>query len=121
MALGEMFSLFQIFGPIEPGYLNDEPGKYRPWAGGSGMAFFLSNLLKAALLTAGLAAFAFLIFGGFRYLTAGGDEKATGDAQKVITNAVVGLAIIVAAWLIVRIIESVFGVSILAPVFYGPD
>lgn len=108
-----------IFGRIYPGYLGGGSGKYSPW--GSGLGYFITNLLKAAILVAGLASFAFLIFGGVRWLTSGGDPKAVEEAQRTITNAIIGLTIIVAAWLLARIIETIFGISILKPTFVGPS
>ncbi|MEK7611071.1 MAG: pilin [Patescibacteria group bacterium] len=72
----------------------------------------ISTLLPAAVTLAGMAAFIFLIIGGFRYMTAGGDEKAVADAMKIITNAVIGLVIVFGAWFAIRIIETVLGLHI---------
>lgn len=73
----------------------------------------LTTLLPNLLIVAGLLTFLYLIFGGFKYLTAGGDEKAVTAAKSMLTNAVVGLIIIFCAWWIIHIIEIIFGISIL--------
>lgn len=64
-----------------------------------------AHLLRAAFLLTGILAFLFLIVGGFKYLTAGGDEKAIGDAQKTITGAVLGLVFVVAAYALLAILS----------------
>lgn len=104
------------FGTIAPGYLTGD------YAGstGPGLGNFIHNLVTTAFLVSGLGTFAFLIMGGIRYLTAGGDTKATEAAVKTITNAVIGLTIVLGAFGIARVLESVFGISIFRPVFQGP-
>ncbi len=72
----------------------------------------VSTLVPAIVSLAGLAAFILILLGGFKYLTAGGDAKATGDAMKMITNAVIGLVIVFGAWWAMRIIETVLGLNI---------
>ena len=72
------------------------------------------TLLPNIFIAAGLLMFFYLLYGGFRYLTAGGDEKAVTAAKSVLTNAVIGLIIIFCSWWIVRIIEVIFGMAILS-------
>jgi len=72
----------------------------------------LSLLIPAVVSLAGIATFILILFGGFRYLTAGGDEKAIGEAVKIITNAVIGLTIVFGSWWAIRIIETVFGIRV---------
>lgn len=75
------------------------------------------NLLSAAvsitLILAALVAFFFLVFGGIKWITSGGDKDSTAKAQGTITAALIGLAIVFSAWAILKIIEAVFGVAIL--------
>jgi len=73
----------------------------------------VSALIKFILVIAALVAFAFLIFGGIKWITSGGDKEATAKAQSTITAALIGLVIVFAAWAIIRLIEVFFGVSIL--------
>lgn len=78
----------------------------------------IRNGYLLALGAAGLIFFAMLIFGGFRYMTAGGDEKAAADAQKTLTRAIIGLVIVVAAVLITQLLIAVFslpGVEVTPP------
>lgn len=73
----------------------------------------ISALIKFALIIAALVAFAFLVIGGIRWITSGGDKEATAKAQSTITAALIGLVIVFAAWAIIKLIETFFGVQIL--------
>lgn len=72
----------------------------------------ISVLLPAIVWLAGFATFLYLLMGGFKYLTAGGDEKAVAEATKMMTSAVIGLVIVFGAWWGIRIIETVLGLCI---------
>lgn len=78
----------------------------------SNLGGVISAFLPAIVALAGLAAFMLFIFGGLRYLTAGGDSKATAEAVKIITNAVIGLAIVFGSYWAIQIVETVFGLNI---------
>lgn len=78
----------------------------------SDLGGLISTFLPAVVTLAGMAAFVLMLVGGFRYMTAGGDEKAVADAAKIITNAVIGLVIVFAAWWTIVIIETIFGIHI---------
>lgn len=70
------------------------------------------QLFHIAVRLAGIAVFIMLIIGGFKYLTSGGDPKAAESARKTITYAILGLVLILAAWFILRFIETFTGVSV---------
>jgi len=58
----------------------------------------------------GLTAVAFLIYGGFRYIIAGGSSEQVESAKKTITNSIIGLTIILLSYVIVRVIaNTLFG------------
>ena len=111
--------VLQLFGKIENPYAGTY-GETAGWGGTYGLGKFINNLIRGILVGGGLLLFLYLIFGGFRYLTAGGDEKAIDAAKKILTNAAVGLVIVVGAWFIAKILETVLGVNILSPEFVGP-
>ena len=78
----------------------------------------VANLTQLAIAAAGLIFFAMLLLGGIKYLTAGGDEKATASARGTLTSAFIGLIIVVASFLIAQLIFTLFnirGVLILTP------
>lgn len=64
------------------------------------------RIIEILLAIAGLIAVIFLIVGGFRYVTAGGNEEASESAKKTITNAIIGIIIIILAFVIVRVIAN---------------
>ena len=76
----------------------------------------LGQLISAAvgtlLIISALLAFVFLILGGIQWITSGGDKGKTEEARNRITAALVGLAIVAAAWAIVQLISTFFGIDI---------
>ena len=42
----------------------------------------------------------------FRYITAGGNEETAETAKKTITNAIIGIVVIILAFVIVRVISN---------------
>ena len=60
------------------------------------------NIIKLVLGLLGLIAVIMVIYGGFLWLTAGGNEENVEKGKKVISAAVIGLIIILLAWAIVR-------------------
>ncbi len=66
----------------------------------------LMQVLAIALSLAGLVAILFVIYGGYRYLTAGGNEDSAEAGKKIITNAIIGLAVIIMSWVILQIIQN---------------
>lgn len=70
-------------------------------------------IIQVILIVAALIALIFLIIGGIKWITAGGDKAATESARGTITSAIIGLVIVFAAWAIIRLLELFFGISIL--------
>lgn len=71
----------------------------------------ISGAIGAAFIIAGIIVFAYLIWGGIQWITAGGDKANVEAARSRISNALVGLAVIAAAWAVMKLIEYFFGVS----------
>ncbi len=71
------------------------------------------NVVSVAVTLAGLAIFVMLIIGGFKYLTSGGDPKAQEQAKNTMTYAVLGLVLIIAAYLILNFISVFTGIDAL--------
>lgn len=74
----------------------------------------ISAFIKLVLVVAALVAFAFLVFGGIKWIVSGGDKEQTAKAQGTITAALVGLVIVFAAWAIIKLLETFFGIQILS-------
>lgn len=82
----------------------------------------ISGAIGLVMLVVALVFFFMLVLGGLKWVMSGGDQKAVEAARSQITNALIGLAIVFAAWAIMRLIAIVFGVDIIngitIPKFY---
>jgi len=72
----------------------------------------VSAAIKFVLVIAAMVAFFFLLMGGVKWITSGGDKEQTAKAQSTITAALIGLVIVFAAWAIIKLIETFFGIEI---------
>ena len=76
----------------------------------------LSSVVTAALpylfAIAGIILFAFIVWGGFDYLTAMGDPKKAEAGKNKITSAVVGFILIFAAFWIYQLVSYLFKLGI---------
>ena len=73
----------------------------------------VSGAVSLVLIVVALVFFFILVWGGLKWVTSGGDEKKVGEARAQITNALIGLAIVFAAWAIMKLIGTIFGIDIL--------
>jgi len=58
----------------------------------------VGRIINVVLGFLGIVLLFYFIYGGFRWMTAGGDEKQVGEAKTMIRNAVIGLVIIMASY-----------------------
>jgi len=71
----------------------------------------LSQGLLYAIVLAGLYFLARLIISGFSFLTSGGDPAKVQSATREINHALIGLIIIISAFFLGQIIETIFGID----------
>ncbi len=83
----------------------------------TGLAFYVAILWRSVVTLGGVAFIVFLIWGGIEWLTAGGDKGRIETAQKMISNALIGLTILIGSYAIAFFIQGAFKINILAPVF----
>ncbi|OGE80491.1 MAG: hypothetical protein A2660_01365 [Candidatus Doudnabacteria bacterium RIFCSPHIGHO2_01_FULL_45_18] len=72
----------------------------------SSLSGLIMRIINIALGVAGLVAVLFLIIGGFRYITAAGNEETAEQAKKIIINAIIGVVVIILSFVIVRVISN---------------
>jgi hypothetical protein len=88
----------------------------------SDVGTLISGAIGAAFIIAGILVFGYLVWGGIQWITAGGDKANLEAARGRISSALVGMAIIAAAYAIVLLLQYVFGYTILGgvtlPTFY---
>jgi len=70
------------------------------------------NIITFVLGLLGLIAVIMILYGGFTWLTAGGNEDKIGSAKKIISAAIVGLIVILLSWAIVNfVVKSTINVT----------
>lgn len=89
-------ALAQGGGPLpiaEPGEIANKPGFQSVTA-------VIRTVFNLVIIIAGTIFVILLLVGGIQYLTAAGNEEATGKAKRLIVDSIVGLIIVLAAWAI---------------------
>ncbi|MFA6304274.1 MAG: Ig-like domain-containing protein [Patescibacteria group bacterium] len=68
-------------------------------------------IIKIFLGFLGIIAVGLIIWGGYTWMTSGGEEDKISEGKKIITNAVIGLVIILSSYAIVLFVVSKFDVA----------
>jgi len=61
----------------------------------------------------GIMSLIMLLWGGFSWVTAGGDKDALDKARKKVTGALIGLALTLSVYAFLRVIQILFGLNLL--------
>lgn len=70
------------------------------------------NLIRVALSFLGVIAVCIVLYGGFKWMTAGGNDEKVGEAKRLMISGLIGLAIIMSAYAIASfVISSVIGAT----------
>ncbi|MDP2837938.1 MAG: pilin [Candidatus Moranbacteria bacterium] len=72
---------------------------------GSDLPGYIKAIYKIALIVVTLSAVLMITIGGFMYLTSAGNTAAMSSAKSVIADALIGLVIALAAWLVLYVIN----------------
>ncbi len=81
----------------------------------SGLGTLLSNLITTLTVVGSLAFVVYFTIGGLKWITAGGDKAKVSEAQTQMTQAAIGLIVIVVSFFVVGIVGAVLGIDILNP------
>lgn len=81
----------------------------------SNLELFLSNLIGFMTTLAAVFFIVYFFMGAFSWVTSGGDKGKTEKAREQITQGVLGLVLIIAAYAIIGLIGSIIGLDILTP------
>ena len=94
----------------------DEPISLQPGGQFTQLNFTIPSFIQAAIqlvfVVAAVIFFFVLVIGGVRWILSGGDKAQTEAARNQITAALVGLVIVFAAWAIVQLLSTFFGITI---------
>ena len=79
---------------------------------GNNLGPIIGNAVTFILVIAAIISLFFLIFGGIRWITSGGDKAKVDSARQTITAAIVGLVISFLAFFILNVVLGFFGLSL---------
>jgi hypothetical protein len=86
--------------------ISDATGSADCGSGGTNVSGGIQSIAKEAVnifsIIVGVVAVIMIIYGGFRYITSGGDSGKVGNAKNTLIYAIVGLVIVALAQLIVH-------------------
>ena len=71
----------------------------------------VANIIRVALGLLGFILLLIILYGGYLYMTSGGNEEQIGKAKSIFKNAIIGLAIILSAYSIVWFVMRMLGVK----------
>ena len=77
----------------------------------TGIVKFLKNVMDTATVLIVAAAAVFFLWNVFKYVMAGGDEEGKNDGRKGMIAGLIGIAIMVSLWGLVKILTNTFGTS----------
>lgn len=70
--------------------------------GGEDIRVIVMKIIRAVLSLLGVIALGLMLYGGFVWMTSGGSEEKIGQAKRILTNATIGLVIILSSFAIVQ-------------------
>lgn len=82
-----------------------------PNPGQQGLTILITTFVNTALVIAGIVFLFMLIIGGLRWATSSGDKAALESARGRIINALIGLIIVVASFVISQIVFRMLGIE----------
>lgn len=88
-----------------------------PFFKGGTIGDILSAAIPLILAFAGLGLLLMLLSAGFTFLTSAGDAKKMEQGKQQLTNALVGFFIVFAAYWVVQLTGTIFGIQSMTNVF----
>jgi len=96
-----------IVNPVIPSNLGSGGNATGPSAVGE----IISGFVGAFLIFAFFAAVFYLLLGGFTWITSGGDKAKLQASRDEITNAIIGLIVVGAAWAVMTLVGGFLGIE----------
>lgn len=105
-------ALAQAQAPVNTNLNPCPPGQFSVLCGFSDMGKVLGFVITIAFIIAILIALFYLIWGGIKWITSGGDKGGVETARNQIISAIVGLIIVFLAFFILNLVLGLFGLSL---------
>jgi ABC-type Mn2+/Zn2+ transport system permease subunit len=80
---------------------------------GEALATIIANLWKAAVIAGAIAFILYFLWGAFRWMTAESDKAKLESGREKITNALVGLILLVASVAIIQLLGTLLNIKFL--------
>ncbi len=106
VGIGELDAPSAVFAPMG----EDAAGAGAP------LVKFVSTFIGFLTALAGLMFLIYLIFAALSWITSGGDKGKVEHAREQMTQAALGLVVVIAAYSIAGIVGGVLGINILNPI-----
>jgi hypothetical protein len=104
--------LAQIHNPVLPPIIGGTKTGADYTKGGTGLGAIISQLIGALFIAGFLLALVFLLMGGISWITSGGDKTKLEKARDEITNSLMGIVVVAAAWAISILVANFFGLDL---------
>lgn len=104
-------TLAQIYNPLLPANIGGSKTlttDQGPIAAGG----FISSIISLLFIVSLVFTLMFLVLGGIQWITSGGDKAALEGARNRITNGILGLIIVAAAWAIWLLVGKFLGINV---------
>lgn len=120
MKLFSFFSIVVAFLLVIPSYFQVNAAKVCPEGGQFGSLCniqvndntdIFQRVFTIMLVVAVMLAVGFLIYGGIKWITSGGDKGKVDAARGTITAAIIGLIIAFLAFFIIGVVNYIFGIQ----------
>ena len=102
---------------IKPAFAQTTPADLGPHYGFGGPNYttfgqFFTSLIGSAFGIVGALLVIYIIWGGYKWLSSGGNKESVASAQQMITHAVIGVFLLVILFIIFRFVPEIFGVDL---------
>lgn len=100
------------FGQIQQGLpvSGQANGLFHPRFASGGLGYLIEQGIIYSFIIAGIALLLYIISGGFKLMTSGGDPGKTKEAHSILTNGVTGFLIIFIAYWVMQAVGQIFGI-----------
>ncbi|PIR43061.1 hypothetical protein COV24_04760 [candidate division WWE3 bacterium CG10_big_fil_rev_8_21_14_0_10_32_10] len=71
----------------------------------------IATIINVALSLLGIVALIIVLYGGFKWMTAGGNDEQVAEARKIIISGVVGLAVVLSSYAVANFVLNQLAIA----------